>query len=900
MAEKTEFARLWSDAVTEYSNRMGRTFDTGKLTSRVTNSADEVEMLIEDHKSNFAQFRATHGKLIKIFYSVTKHLQNLSKIAQAGIGLTPFAPASIIIEAACFLIDASSAVSETYDSLEILFQKIQDIIDRLEEYLKGTIDDKFRKVIVNLLCSLLEVFGEAEQAVNRGRGKEMMRRVAGKENKVQSALDRLDRMLQTELGLVAAKTYATARMIDEKMDNTSNQSLLDEALSANISYDMNRLYTEIEETRLPQSGQWLLNQQRFRRWVEMKFPVLWILGKPGTGKTYLASRIITFLRESQLQPCHGYVGYFYIRESMQTQYTPSIILTSIACQITKQSDAYRKKAISLCKDGSGLLSPRLIWESLFVEYFSRDNSRPIFIIIDGVDELLPIHQNALLIMARQLSDLRVQSKYPLIQILLLGRPDLEFGLSNVWARSKKRPKVIQVQSSKSRDDLEKFVRTGVDGISLLQKMKMSQKKSIRRHAKALRSEVISTLCQNADGMFMLAKLMLAEIKDMNKPELIKRALNNCPEGLDDMFKRVIEKLAVIGGFDKHDLNEIIMWVACAKRDLLLGEIDLVIKLRDLQQGGLYTLEDELRTRFGSFFTISGVDSNAVNEDEDESVVGENPTDVFPETAEVIGNVGQEVEDDEIENQDADTSNWTETDSEEGDGDDGDSEEDIPSNFLIATVKFSHASVGQYFRTQGFHKGIGIDLNVARAHVLQTCLLFLTDHIPKKNGEEWSPPDLLGYSADHLLDHLVEVDIEALRNSQPKKFSNISDEVFFLFRDSDALGRWYSKLSDKQKLIYQLFGRTDICSRIQEWIPGHTAASRSEARWLKQAKSSPQALLRPFAQFIAKLWLGYNRMDGFIPIVFLDGYTSMVRVLKSKLFILFPVSSLTRLIAKAKK
>ncbi|KAI1440283.1 hypothetical protein F5Y02DRAFT_411606 [Annulohypoxylon stygium] len=256
-----------------------------------------------------------------------------------------------------------------------------------------------------------------------------------------------------------------------------------------------------------------------------------------------------------------------------------------------------------------------------------------------------------------------------------------------------------------------------------------------------------------------------------------------------------------------------MWVACAKRDLLLGEIDLVIKLRDLQQGGLYTLEDELRTRFGSFFTIS-------------------------------------------------------------DGDDGDSEEDIPSNFSIATVKFSHASVGQYFRTQGFHKGIGIDLNVARAHVLQTCLLFLTDHIPKKNGEEWSPPDLLGYSADHLLDHLVEVDIEALRNSQPKKFSNISDEVFFLFRNSDALGRWYSKLSDKQKLIYQLFGRTDICSRIQEWIPGHTAASRPEARWLKQARSSPQALLRPFAQFIAKLWLGYNRMDGFIPIVFLDGYISM--------------------------
>ncbi|KAI1086036.1 hypothetical protein F5B19DRAFT_502215 [Rostrohypoxylon terebratum] len=280
MAEKTDFARLWNDAVTEYSSRTGRKFDTGKLTSRVTNSVDEVEVLIGDHESNFAQFRASHGKLIKNFHSVTKHLQSLSKIAQAGVGLTPFAPASIIIEAACFLIDASSAVSDTYDSLEILFQKIQDIVDRLEEYLKGTIDDKFRKIIVNLLCSLLEVFGEAEEAVKRGRGKEMMRRVAGKENKVQTALDRLDLMVHTELGIVAAKTYATARRVDEKMDNTRDQSLLDEALSANISYNMKRLYIEIEESRLPQSGQWLLIQHRFRRWVEMKFPVLWILGKP--------------------------------------------------------------------------------------------------------------------------------------------------------------------------------------------------------------------------------------------------------------------------------------------------------------------------------------------------------------------------------------------------------------------------------------------------------------------------------------------------------------------------------------------------------------------------------------------------------------------------------------------
>ncbi|KAI1414376.1 hypothetical protein F5Y13DRAFT_197858 [Hypoxylon sp. FL1857] len=270
MAEgESRLTELWNEAVDEYLSKMNRKFDVEKLRAQASCS-DDLEALIEDHKSKFSKFRTTHGKLISVFYSTMKRLRSPARL---------------------------------------LKQVVQNVTDRLDEYFKGSIDKKLRRVIVSLLCSLLDVFYETEGAIRRVRGREMMRRVTGRENKVQSALDILDQMLQTELGLIIAKTYATIQRIDKKTDISRDQALLDQALSTNVALDMERLYIEIEESRLPQSGEWLLKQQLFRR------------------------------------------------ESMQTQYTPSIVLTSIASQIAKTYDAYSKRATAICKDGSSLLSP---------------------------------------------------------------------------------------------------------------------------------------------------------------------------------------------------------------------------------------------------------------------------------------------------------------------------------------------------------------------------------------------------------------------------------------------------------------------------------------------------------------------------------------------------------------
>ncbi|KAJ2977048.1 hypothetical protein NUW58_g7926 [Xylaria curta] len=876
-ARDAELLQLWEEAVDEYSKKSKRESITGTWKTWVTADVD-IEKLIEQHESDFSQFRKRRGKFWSVFKVTMTQLQRFGKVAQAGIGLTPFAPASIIVEAGLFLISSGSAVADTYDSLEELFEKIRDITDRLDEYLKREIDRKLRAVTVKLLCSLLDVFCEAKAAIRRGRGNELMRRALGKENKIQTTLDQLNTMVETEIALITAKTYATARRIDERAEADRTQELLRKALHTDVAVDNDAFHANIEASRIKLSGDWLLDEKLFGKWARMEIPVLWVVGKPGTGKTYLASRVISYLRQS---PSPNATGYFYIREGMNTQHTPQIILKTIASQITGLHDAYRKLAIAVCQDDKSLFSPSSIWENLFVKPFKAETvtPRPLFVVIDGIDEATRENQELLIKMAKSLSDSRSHKrKLPAIQLLLLGRPEIDYDVSNAWRGEERRPNTIHLKPSLSKADVRKFITKGVDeGIPLLKKMR-------QRPSKQLRKAIIMTLSESSDGMFMLAKLMLAEIKDMNKPELIRQALAKPPLGLEDMFKRVITRLTVMGGFDKQDLNEIIMWVACAKRDLLLSELDLILKLRDPSQNGIVGLDEELRTRFGSFFSISHPEFSVDNWEDGQSVIGSN---VSGRSAPSASGKNTELwaEADTDSDAWADVEGEDENSEDEYEGEDEDEDEDdyedeyedeyiLPDSFFATTVKFGHASVGQHFRTAPFHEGIGMDTNLAQGHITITCLLFLNGNTPKRNHGPWRRPDLFEYSADHFLDHLAEIQLEALRSLYPIEFKRLSNEIIVLFRARYYLHQWLEFVSDKHKFINQLFSQS-ICSRLQECIPKPTdeASADPDSRWLQQAKASSKFLFELFAKSLAGSLLRFRPRNQVLHVLFLRAYMS---------------------------
>lgn len=826
-----ELTLLWEEAVNEYISKSKRGSIASEWKNRVNTNID-LEDLLDEHEARFSTFRHHHGMLWDAFTDTMKQVQRICKVAQADTGFMNFAPAFVIAKAGLYLLDSGTAVANTYDSLEALFRKLRDVTSRLDEYLDGNaIDYKLRNVIVMLLCSLLDIFAEAEASISRGRAKELMHRVSGREYKVQKALDQLDEMVQREMHLIAAKTYTTTQRIYADAESDRGREILREVLFTDAVRSNDTMHASNENSRLEDSGDWLIEKPLFQAWENMECPVLWILGRPGTGKTYLASRVI-----SHLSPWSA-TGYFYISEGMQAQNTPDVILRAIAYRIAGTHDEYRRLAIRACREDRNIHEPISAWNTLFVKPFSDHDTKPLFVIIDGVDEATPKDQDILIRIAKSLADLRSSgTRLPRIQLLFLSRPDLHDKITNAWRGNSNRPEIIQIEPTSSKTDIEKFIRKGVsEDVSLLARMR-------RGPSERLKNEIISKLTTGSDGLFIVAKLMLAEIKNMNKPELILKTLAKPPSGLNDMFERVITRLVVTGGFDKDDLNEIIMWIACAKRDLLLGELDLALKLRDLDQNGIVALDYELETRFGSFFSVSFVD-DAKTRDESKD---------YNEDGSAID--------------DPDDAN---------DEDDGDFTE--PIHFL-ASVKFGHASVGQYFRGAPLHEGIGLDVNFAQARVATTCLQFLTDNIPKRNSNEWRQPDLLQYSADYFLDHLCEIQLVSLESHHPTLLNALSHEISIMFQAPDRLIKWFNTVSSKRKFMGQLFNPV-TCSQIREFLPRTTEplSSELEGEWLRKARLSSESLLEPFAKSIAEGWLLYKDCDGLLAILFLQGYSSTVSV-----------------------
>ena len=95
--------------------------------------------------------------------------------------------------------------------------------------------------------------------------------------------------------------------------------------------------------------------------MEKRSPILWVLGGPGAGKSYLSSKIICHLEETYPQdpqhPSRVSVGHFYIKEDDQGLRSIITILKSIAFQIANTNPIHRNYVASICDTPEKIITP---------------------------------------------------------------------------------------------------------------------------------------------------------------------------------------------------------------------------------------------------------------------------------------------------------------------------------------------------------------------------------------------------------------------------------------------------------------------------------------------------------------------------------------------------------------
>ncbi|KAK3311713.1 uncharacterized protein B0T15DRAFT_83503 [Chaetomium strumarium] len=882
METMASFQTLWEQALEEYFATTKRT-DKEKESIRSITDPEALLTRVEAGNKDFVGFRAKHTRLRDVLGRVTGFITIVAKVAANALQSGPLAPLSVVLGAISFLVKSAEGVSTVYDSVEDLFEKIFAFTSRLELYLVGKIQAKLQGLVVGTLVCILRITARAEKLVRDGRWKKYTQLLfLGRDEKIKELLLELGKLLDCEHRLVAAMAYTINLRLDSKTDTlveSSTKSLgelqqvraaledirpdaararIEEHLMTDTHRKSLAIDHEYRETALKSSGEWLLAEPAFLDWLDRKLRTLFIRGGPGTGKSYLSSISIT--KAKTTYPSDDFerhstsVAYFYIKEHDQDLLHLANMLKSLAYQISQSDSAFRSHAIQVLSKPESVVTPRMLWAHLFLNFFQSSKAQSsALIILDGLDEAPRKTQRDIFALLASIHPPVGQTAYYRLQVALFARPEVSehfpVGFGHGIA-------TIEI-SNKNEGDIAAYVKEHAMRILVVrQTLRQQTKKAAAQLARDIRACVLS----KADGMFFKVALIMDRLANKETRAALFAAIDASPPGLDAMLSHIFARLLVADeDVDVDDFREILLWMSFAKRPLYLAELYGIVRERTGRPPD--ALEARMRGRFATLFKVGSASGSekwhqgafAALDDNEEFDIDDAEFDSDNDDSSNID--GQDQDSLGVIASHGHEHNGGRNRSRARVGDMGTLNRETMERFWAVDVRFAHSSIRD-FVVSNSATGIGVYINprAADAGIALQCInLILHTPNPEEMVDSCSP---LWYATTYFADHLLSVDLDIAPQRQEQEFVTTLCKLFF--NDGNLL-RLIDKLyyCSYAKALHQFFVDPSFLTAIQtrflararkEWY------TPAEWSWIQTCLSKRVEFLRPLARQAARMWL----------------------------------------------
>lgn len=247
--------------------------------------------------------------------------------------------------------------------------------------------------------------------------------------------------------------------------------------------DSSSNYKKALDERHKGTGMWFIISKEFVDWKINRGSFLWLYGKPGSGKSILATTII----ENVLDHCRHNpdraVAFFYFdfadKEKQQHESMIRSLITQLSTQNTHLAQVL-DSFYSSCNDGriQPTLDALLVLFREVIEHFQQT-----FIVIDALDEC--IQRDRLLTVVEDI----VGWKLARLHILITSRKenDIEESITSLTKAEER----IGVQGSRVNDDIYAYVHS-----------RIRTDRNLKRWQKQtdVQQEIEETLIRKADGM----------------------------------------------------------------------------------------------------------------------------------------------------------------------------------------------------------------------------------------------------------------------------------------------------------------------------------------------------------------------------------------------------------------
>jgi Cdc6-like AAA superfamily ATPase len=217
-------------------------------------------------------------------------------------------------------------------------------------------------------------------------------------------IERLSEQIDREA--VALDIMATAEWRSKNADDASKRDEQWQTQQLHATINWLGIEDDMQEAKLEMNASkcyagtchWILKSGKIRTWLERKRgnPILWLNGKPGSGKSILSSMLIRFLRsDPNRRVCFFFCDYNTSALDIGTQ-----ILRTICSQIIRMAPDLVPYVYDECLGKAHRASSDVL-RRIIPQLFARFDD--VNLIVDGIDEIPSSEHRSLIITLLQLS-----------------------------------------------------------------------------------------------------------------------------------------------------------------------------------------------------------------------------------------------------------------------------------------------------------------------------------------------------------------------------------------------------------------------------------------------------------------------------------------------------------------
>ncbi|TVY45290.1 putative ankyrin repeat protein [Lachnellula subtilissima] len=332
-----------------------------------------------------------------------------------------------------------------------------------------------------------------------------------------------------------------------------SEGIPDPSLEHNIARDKH------EET----TGSWLIHDNNdYSGWLTAPNSFLWLNGGAGAGKSILwfvfppiSSTIIDDLQNRcRDEPSSAVVYWYFTFRDVKKQDVSNCIRSLIAdiCSNRRNTPQFLQNEYERVNVGRQKPTMKSYITMLRDVIAGFDN---IYIVLDALDECPKIEERSrLLELLHDICDWDLSS----LHVLVTSRreSDIAESFTNFTGELDNFTSIIAA-GPQVEEDITKYLQQQLHS-SLFRKWK-----------KSLRRDVEIALASKADGMFRLVALQLEALSRLRAESMIRSAMENLPQTLDEFYDRIILE---IPEEDQEYANRALQWIAFAARPLSLKEL----------------------------------------------------------------------------------------------------------------------------------------------------------------------------------------------------------------------------------------------------------------------------------------------------------------------------------------